>query len=80
MCRGRQHRGRRPTAARGDARALRVTPHRAGPQRSRRCPGRVRCLEWALDTGQSIGIWGGTSETERRALKRWRAASLRSRG
>ncbi|MGC0373215.1 WhiB family transcriptional regulator [Streptomyces sp. SAI-229] len=36
----------------------------------RRCPVREPCLRWALDTGQSIGVWGGTSETERRALKR----------
>ncbi|MCP3768200.1 MULTISPECIES: WhiB family transcriptional regulator [Streptomyces] len=36
----------------------------------RRCPVRQQCLDWALDTGQSLGVWGGTSETERRALKR----------
>ncbi|MFI8857804.1 WhiB family transcriptional regulator [Streptomyces prasinus] len=36
----------------------------------RRCPARQQCLDWALDTGQSLGVWGGTSETERRALKR----------
>ncbi|WP_037677179.1 WhiB family transcriptional regulator, partial [Streptomyces afghaniensis] len=36
------------------------------------------CLQWALDTGQSIGVWGGTSETERRALKRRAAARRRS--
>ncbi|WP_225833749.1 WhiB family transcriptional regulator [Streptomyces sp. NK08204] len=34
------------------------------------CRVRERCLRWALDTGQSIGIWGGTTETERRALRR----------
>ncbi|MDX2592539.1 MULTISPECIES: WhiB family transcriptional regulator [Streptomyces] len=34
------------------------------------CPVREQCLDWALDTGQSIGIWGGTTETERRALRR----------
>ncbi|CAM5666506.1 MULTISPECIES: WhiB family transcriptional regulator [Streptomyces] len=36
----------------------------------RRCPVQQQCLDWALDTGQSLGVWGGTSETERRALKR----------
>ncbi|MEV5319913.1 WhiB family transcriptional regulator [Streptomyces sp. NPDC052687] len=36
----------------------------------RRCPVREPCLQWALDTDQSIGVWGGTSETERRTLKR----------
>ncbi|MFC9161478.1 WhiB family transcriptional regulator [Streptomyces fungicidicus] len=45
----------------------------------RRCPVREQCLEWALDTGQSVGVWGGTSETERRALKR-RIAARRSSG
>ncbi|MFF5342183.1 WhiB family transcriptional regulator [Streptomyces althioticus] len=45
----------------------------------RGCPVQERCLEWALETGQSIGVWGGTSETERRALKR-RIAARRSSG
>ncbi|MFG2515888.1 WhiB family transcriptional regulator [Streptomyces sp. NPDC048584] len=45
----------------------------------RRCPVREQCLEWALGTGQSIGVWGGTDETERRALKR-RIAARRSSG
>ncbi|MET7442847.1 WhiB family transcriptional regulator [Streptomyces sp. NPDC004082] len=36
----------------------------------RSCPVREACLQWALDTGQTLGVWGGTSENERRALKR----------
>ncbi|MFE1249455.1 WhiB family transcriptional regulator [Streptomyces sp. NPDC058766] len=44
----------------------------------RRCPVQERCLQWALDTGQSIGVWGGTGEDERRALKRRTAARRRS--
>ncbi|WP_320772959.1 WhiB family transcriptional regulator [Streptomyces sp. CRN 30] len=44
-----------------------------------RCPVREQCLRWALDTGQSIGVWGGTGENERRALKR-RLASRRRTG
>ncbi|MFF1451216.1 WhiB family transcriptional regulator [Streptomyces sp. NPDC058274] len=36
----------------------------------RGCPVRDACLQWALDTSQTIGVWGGTSENERRALKR----------
>ncbi len=43
----------------------------------RRCPVREQCLQWALRTGQSMGVWGGTSEEERRALKR-RTAARRS--
>ena len=35
-----------------------------------RCSVVEPCLTWALDTGQDAGVWGGTSEDERRALKR----------
>jgi WhiB family redox-sensing transcriptional regulator len=28
------------------------------------------CLQWALDSGQDAGVWGGLSEDERRLLKR----------
>jgi WhiB family redox-sensing transcriptional regulator len=35
-----------------------------------RCPVQARCLRWALDTGQVAGIWGGTTEEERRVLPR----------
>ncbi len=57
-----------------------VTPHRTGPQRSRRCPVRDECLEWALDTAQTLGVWGGTSENERRALRRRRATARHRSG
>lgn len=43
----------------------------------RRCPEMEACLQWALETGQDSGVWGGMSEDERRALKR-RAARLRA--
>ncbi|WAU83401.1 WhiB family transcriptional regulator [Streptomyces sp. Qhu-G9] len=36
----------------------------------RRCPVQEECLDWALETGQSIGVWGGKSEAERRTLRR----------
>ncbi len=36
----------------------------------RRCTVLEPCLVWALETGQDAGVWGGTSEDERRALKR----------
>ncbi|MBT3155155.1 WhiB family transcriptional regulator [Streptomyces sp. CHD11] len=45
----------------------------------RGCPVREQCLDWALETGQSIGVWGGTSETERRTLRR-RIAARRAGG
>jgi WhiB family transcriptional regulator, redox-sensing transcriptional regulator len=34
------------------------------------CPVREECLQWALDTAQDAGVWGGLSEEERRALRR----------
>jgi WhiB family transcriptional regulator, redox-sensing transcriptional regulator len=34
------------------------------------CPVRVPCLRWALDHGVSNGIWGGTTEEERRLLRK----------
>jgi WhiB family redox-sensing transcriptional regulator len=37
-----------------------------------RCPVREACLECALDTGQKFGVWGGTSERDRRRLRRQR--------
>lgn len=36
------------------------------------CPVRVQCLDYALDTGQHDGIWGGLSEDERRTERRRR--------
>lgn len=34
------------------------------------CPVQPDCLQYALDTNQDAGIWGGTSEDERRSLRR----------
>ena len=44
----------------------------------RRCEVMDTCLQWALDSGQDAGVWGGMSEYERRALKR-RTARNRAR-
>ena len=33
-----------------------------------RCPVCSQCLDYALATGQSYGIWGGLTEDERRLL------------
>jgi WhiB family redox-sensing transcriptional regulator len=35
-----------------------------------RCPVTTPCLRWALHLGHVSGIWGGTTEEERRALRR----------
>jgi WhiB family transcriptional regulator, redox-sensing transcriptional regulator len=39
-----------------------------------RCVVRTQCLEWALASGQEAGVWGGTSDDERRALRHRRQA------
>jgi WhiB family transcriptional regulator, redox-sensing transcriptional regulator len=36
----------------------------------RACPVTAPCLEWALESGQDAGVWGGASADERRALRR----------
>ena len=36
----------------------------------RRCSVTDECLQWALESGQDAGVWGGMSEEERRAVKR----------
>ena len=71
-------------ACRGESTSLFFHPDgERGPARARRqaaakavcasCPIQRGCLQWALDTGQEAGVWGGTSEDERRALKRRQA-------
>ncbi|MFC9847757.1 WhiB family transcriptional regulator [Streptomyces sp. NPDC060223] len=36
----------------------------------RACPVIEACAQWALDTREEYGVWGGLSETERRSLLR----------
>ena len=36
------------------------------------CCVREKCLEWALSTGQDIGVWGGLSEEERKEAQQSR--------
>jgi WhiB family redox-sensing transcriptional regulator len=43
------------------------------------CEVRQPCLDFALTSNQDSGIWGGTSEEERRKLRRqWLAARRRA--
>ncbi|ROR00418.1 WhiB family redox-sensing transcriptional regulator [Streptomyces sp. 2132.2] len=44
-----------------------------------RCPVLERCLEWALEGGMNMGVCGGLTEEERRAVKRRRAREARAR-
>lgn len=39
------------------------------------CPVREKCLDWAVETRQDFGVWGGMTERERRALHRRKARS-----
>ena len=36
----------------------------------RRCPVVDRCLQWALETGEAWGVWGGLTEKERASILR----------
>lgn len=36
-----------------------------------RCPVAGACLDWALETGQAYGIWGGQTEHQLRQLRQW---------
>lgn len=42
------------------------------------CTVTQECLDYALDTNQDSGVWGGLSEEERRAIRRQRAAARRA--
>ncbi|WP_442778027.1 WhiB family transcriptional regulator [Streptomyces echiniscabiei] len=55
--------GRKGPAVRDTAAAKRVCAH---------CPVSPQCLDWALRSGQTSGVWGGTCEDERAALLRTR--------
>ena len=43
------------------------------------CDAKAPCLEFALTTNQDSGVWGGTSEEERRKLRRAWVAEQRRR-
>jgi WhiB family redox-sensing transcriptional regulator len=44
----------------------------------RSCPVQEPCLEYALETNQTNGVWGGASEEERRIIRRRRRRGRRS--
>lgn len=42
-----------------------------GTDNTPECPIRHECLIYALVNNEKYGVWGGTSERERRALRKW---------
>jgi WhiB family redox-sensing transcriptional regulator len=44
------------------------------------CPVNRDCLDYALETNQDSGIWGGTSEEDRRVLRRQYVARQKAAG
>ena len=42
------------------------------------CPVKVECLDFAMETNQDTGIWGGLSEDERRQIRRSANAQARA--
>jgi WhiB family transcriptional regulator, redox-sensing transcriptional regulator len=45
-----------------------------------RCQLRQECLDYAIGAGSVQGIWGGTTETERRLLRRRLLRTHRAQG
>ncbi len=59
-------------------------PERGASTRSakaicRECRVRADCLEFAIQTGEKFGIWGGMSERERRKVRRERQIAAAAR-
>ena len=71
-----------PVEWQSDARCAEVEPEiffpeRGGSSKAARavcseCAVRLQCLEYALNNKEQFGIWGGTSERERRRLRKER--------
>ncbi|WP_409474736.1 WhiB family transcriptional regulator [Streptomyces sp. HC307] len=43
-----------------------------------RCPVVEQCLDWAIQVGQVEGIWGGMTDSERRAVRRRQARQTKN--
>jgi WhiB family transcriptional regulator, redox-sensing transcriptional regulator len=57
-------------------------PIRGGSSKTARavcaaCSERINCLTWALANSEVLGIWGGTSDRERRTLRRHKAEVMK---
>lgn len=64
-----------PTGSTGSA----VAQLQAAKAFCRSCSVRRDCLEFALETNQEDGVWGGKDETERRRLRwEWRQSRMQA--
>lgn len=45
----------------------------------RTCPLQAACLQGALERGEEFGVWGGTDERDRRAMRRLTARQYAAR-
>jgi WhiB family redox-sensing transcriptional regulator len=43
----------------------------------RACPAKAACLDWAMQSGERDGVWGGASPDERDRLRRARTGTAR---
>jgi WhiB family redox-sensing transcriptional regulator len=48
------------------------------PSRARRCPVIDQCREFALQTREPFGVWGGLAEAERRVILEQRGIAMAS--
>lgn len=58
-------------------------PEKGGPVHAAKavcasCPVTEQCLQYALEHNERFGVWGGTSERERREMRRLAARSPRT--
>lgn len=72
----------KPPAWMGDAVCAQTDPEVFFPEKAERvkasdakavcsrCPVKNACLEWAINNGERHGVWGGTTERQRRKLRR----------
>ena len=55
-----------------DSRQAAVANYCHGLDDKKPCPVRIQCLNYALNTRQDDGVWGGTTENERERIRRQR--------
>lgn len=74
-CRGLDPRTFFPSNSNGEVTAAKRVCKGTGPD-DPVCPVMDECLVYAMDFDERFGVWGGTSERERRRLRRtWRKGS-----